>query len=145
MGELALGQQGVGGDGLAGDVEGFQERDDHPDLVGLLDLVAAVYGQGADFFWVWQVWLLVADDAEDVGLAAVVVDGVAHRLAVDGQRLVVGVLEVPALQGAVQGVGVDADEHLADDGAAGDLVATVAVAAAKARPRLLAQVLRPTG
>jgi len=45
----------VGGDGLAGDVEGFegfQDRDDHPDLVGLLDLVPAAYGQGADFFFV---------------------------------------------------------------------------------------------
>jgi hypothetical protein len=50
LGELALRQQGVGGDGLASDIDGFQQRDDHPDLVGLLDLVAAAYGQGADFF-----------------------------------------------------------------------------------------------
>lgn len=56
-GELALGQQGVGGEGLAGDVEGFQQWDDHLDLVGLIDLLATAYGQGADFFWVWQVWL----------------------------------------------------------------------------------------
>ncbi len=50
FGELALGQQRVGGDSLAGDVEGFQQRDDPPDLVGLLDLIGAAYGQGADFF-----------------------------------------------------------------------------------------------
>lgn len=56
-GERALGQQGVGGDGLAGDVQRLENRDDHPDLMGLLDFVVAVYGQGADFFWVWQVWL----------------------------------------------------------------------------------------
>ena len=57
FGELALGQQRVGGDGLAGDVEGFQQRDDPPDLVGLLDLIGAAYGQGADFFLVWQIWV----------------------------------------------------------------------------------------
>lgn len=50
IGELALGEQGVGGEGLAGDIQGVEERDHHPDLVGLLDLVAARYGQGADFF-----------------------------------------------------------------------------------------------
>jgi hypothetical protein len=43
-----LGRQGVGGEGLGGDVEGFQQRDDPPDLVGLFERVAAVYGQGAD-------------------------------------------------------------------------------------------------
>jgi hypothetical protein len=52
LGELALGEQGVGGEGLPGDVQGLEDRDSHPDLVGLLDLVAALYGQGADFFWV---------------------------------------------------------------------------------------------
>ena len=51
-GELALGQQGVGGNGLAGEREGFEERDDHPDLVGLLDRIALADGQGTDFFWV---------------------------------------------------------------------------------------------
>ena len=51
-GQLALGQQGVGGDGLAGELEGFEERDDHPDLVGLFGLVPVADGQGTDFFWV---------------------------------------------------------------------------------------------
>jgi hypothetical protein len=50
LGEFALGQQGIGGEGLAGDVEGFEDGDDHPDLVGLFDLVTLAYGQGADFF-----------------------------------------------------------------------------------------------
>ncbi len=52
LGELALGEQGVGGEGLPGDVHRVEKRDHHPDLVGLLDLVAALYGQGADFSWV---------------------------------------------------------------------------------------------
>ena len=85
----------------------------------------------------------MADDAQDVGLTAVVVDRIAQRLAVDGQCLIVGVLPVPALQGAAERVRVDAGQHLAHDGAAGHLVATVAVTTAKPCPRLLAQVLRP--
>lgn len=48
--ELALGQQGIGGEGFAGDVEGVDQRDEGADLVGLLDLVVAGYRQGADFF-----------------------------------------------------------------------------------------------
>jgi hypothetical protein len=50
--ELALGQQGVSGDRLTGDIQRLKDRDDHPDLIGLLDFVAALYGQGTDFFWV---------------------------------------------------------------------------------------------
>ena len=65
----------------------------------------------------------VADGAEDVGLAGavlVLVDGVAQGLAVDGQDLVIGAVGVvPALQGAVELGGVDAHQHVADDGLAG--------------------------
>ena len=52
VGERALGQQGVSGNGLAGDVQRLKHRDDHPDLIGLLDFVAAFYGQCSNFFWV---------------------------------------------------------------------------------------------
>jgi hypothetical protein len=84
------------------------------------------------------------DDAEDRGLAARLLDGVAHRLAVDGQALVGGrELCVPALQGAVEPHRVHAGEHIADEGAAGDLIAALAVAAAEAGAGLLAQVLGP--
>ena len=57
-GELALCEQGIGGDGLAGDVDGIKDRDGHPDLVGAFQFVAAVDGERGDFFWVWQlcVW-----------------------------------------------------------------------------------------
>jgi hypothetical protein len=44
LGECALGEQGVGGDGLAGDVDGLEHRDGHPDLVGTFQLVATVDG-----------------------------------------------------------------------------------------------------
>jgi hypothetical protein len=39
-GQLALGQQRVGGDGFAGQVEGSKKWDDHPDFVGLFDLLS---------------------------------------------------------------------------------------------------------
>ncbi|MFZ1539478.1 MAG: hypothetical protein WAT23_19120 [Chromatiaceae bacterium] len=68
---------------------------------------------------------LVADDAQEVSLAALGVDRLAQGSTVDGQGLVLGVLEVPALQGAAQRVGVDAGQHRADDGEAGDLVGGV--------------------
>ena len=51
-GHFALGQQGVGGNGFAADVDGRQQRDGGLDFVGLLFLLAALYGQGAHFFWV---------------------------------------------------------------------------------------------
>ena len=50
--QFALCQQGIGGDVLALNVQGIQQRHEHPDFIGLLDLVAARYGQGPDFFWV---------------------------------------------------------------------------------------------
>jgi len=89
---------------------------------------------------------LMSDNAEDVGLALLAVEGIAHGLAIDGQALVVvGHLRVPALQGAVQGRGVDTREHVTDAGAAGHLVAAVTVAATKTRAGLLAEILGPSG
>ena len=52
VGECALGQQGIGGDILAGDVEGVEQRDGGLDFIDLLGLFIARYRQGADFFWV---------------------------------------------------------------------------------------------
>ena len=72
---------------------------------------------------------LVADDAEDVRLPAVFIQGVAHRLAVDGQTLILaGIGFIPALQCAIQLNRVDADEDIADDVLAGDEKAAVFVA-----------------
>jgi len=56
--QLALGQQGIGGEGLAGNVDGIDERDEGTDLIGLFFLIAIGYRQGADFFWVMAVWVL---------------------------------------------------------------------------------------
>jgi len=50
--ELALGVQGIGGDLAPGHLDGLEQWDQHADLVGALLLLAALYGQGADFFWV---------------------------------------------------------------------------------------------
>ena len=59
------------------------------------------------------------DDTHDMRLLAFVVDGVAQRLAVDGERLVVpAVLLVPALQRAVELFGGDADQEGTDGGLA---------------------------
>ena len=86
----------------------------------------------------------MTDNAEDMRLATGLVDGVAQGLAVDGQALVgSGVLRVPALQGAVEQRRVDAGEHIAEAGAAGDLIAAVAIAATKTCTGLLSQVLGP--
>ena len=61
----------------------------------------------------------MTDDTHDVHLLALLVDGVAQRLAVDGQRLVGrAVLVVPALERTIELRGVDADEEGADGGAA---------------------------
>ena len=51
-GERALGQEGIGGDRFAVNLDGLEQRSGHGDLVGLLALVGAFYGQGPDFFWV---------------------------------------------------------------------------------------------
>ncbi len=82
----------------------------------------------------------MADNPQNVGLPTLLVDGIAHGLAVDGEGFVAGgVAGVPGLQGAVHVVGVDAGQHLANDGAAGNEVVAVAVTATKARSRFLAQ------
>ena len=52
IGDLALGQQGIGGNIFALDIDGIQQRDGGFDFVGALELIASRYGQGADFFWV---------------------------------------------------------------------------------------------
>ena len=50
-GDCALGQQGIAGDVLAGDVADCQQRNRHADFVGALVLIAACYRQGTYFFW----------------------------------------------------------------------------------------------
>ena len=74
------------------------------------------------------------------------IDGVAHGLAVDGDGVVdaaAGGVQAP--QGAVELVGVDAHEHVADDVFAGHLVAAAAVPAAEPLAGARRQVGGPFG
>jgi hypothetical protein len=89
---------------------------------------------------------LVTDDAEDVRLPVVFIQGVAHRLAVDGQTLILaGIGFIPALQCAIQFNRVDADEDITDDELAGDEKPTVFVATASEAPAgCLTQALDPS-
>jgi len=51
VGDLALGQQGIGSNILALNIDGIQQRDGGFDFVGALNRLVG-YGQGAYFFWV---------------------------------------------------------------------------------------------
>lgn len=52
LGQIALGQQRIGGDVKAGDVDGVEHRCGRLDLVRALDLIVVLGTQAADFFWV---------------------------------------------------------------------------------------------
>ena len=52
--QVALRQQGIGRDHLAGDLAAIEQGDRPANLVGALLLIASGYGQGAHFFGVWQ-------------------------------------------------------------------------------------------
>ena len=50
-GEITLGEQGIGGDGSALDVDGIEQRDGGLDFVGAFNFLVG-YGQSTYFFWV---------------------------------------------------------------------------------------------
>jgi hypothetical protein len=50
-GDFALGQQGIGGNFFALNIDGIKQGDGCLDFVGTLE-VFLVYGQGPYFFWV---------------------------------------------------------------------------------------------
>jgi len=50
--EFALCEQCVGGDRLPVNVEPINDRDEHPDFIGLFERIASFYRQSTDFFWV---------------------------------------------------------------------------------------------
>src|SRR5439155_1570208 len=75
---------------------------------------------------------LMTDDAHHMSLLTLLIQGVAHRLAVDGQTLISRAIDfVPALQGLVQMRGGDADQHIAQDVLAGHDITTLFATAAK--------------
>jgi len=51
VGDLALVQQGIGGNIFALNIDGIQQRDGSLDFIGALNLLVG-YGQGTYFFWV---------------------------------------------------------------------------------------------
>ena len=77
---------------------------------------------------------LVTDDAEDMGLATVVVHRAAHRLAVDRERGVAAAAMglLPGPERGVELVRVDPDQDVADHPFARPLVPPVAEADAEA-------------
>lgn len=86
----------------------------------------------------------MTDHAHDMGLAALLVDGVAHRLAVDGEALIdARVKLVPAPQGAVEMVRIDTDEDIPEDELARHQVAPLPVTTSEALAGLGAEALRP--
>jgi hypothetical protein len=69
---------------------------------------------------------LMTHHAHDVGLMTLLIDGVAHGFAIQGERVVIlpGGF-IPALNGAVQVLGLDAGKDITDDEEAGDEIAIV--------------------
>ena len=86
----------------------------------------------------------MTDYAHDVSLIALIVDGVAHGFAVNGQRFVVLTIGlVPALQGTVKMHRVDADQYVTDDGQARYDVSLVLVPAAETLSGSLPKAFSP--
>jgi len=88
----------------------------------------------------------MADDAHDVGLISLIIESVAHRFTVNGQTVVLlGIGIVPALQGLVESLGMDADQEISDDIFTGDHITAVFATATETFPGLGAKAFRPIG
>ena len=86
----------------------------------------------------------MTDDAHDMGLIALLIDSIAQGFAINCETFVLLPIDlVPALQGAVDVNGIDADKHIADDVFARDKVAAVFVTASEALPGLGAKAFGP--
>lgn len=82
--------------------------------------------------------------AHDVGLITVVINGIAHCFAINGQAFILLTIDlVPALKGLVQMQGIHANKQIADNIQARDAITTIAVTAAKSLPCLLAEAFSP--
>ena len=82
--------------------------------------------------------------AHDMGLIALIVNGVTHGFSINGQRFVVlSIGLVPALYCTVKMHGVDADQDITDDRQARYDVALVLVSAAEALPGSLSKAFGP--
>src|SRR5664279_3271113 len=88
----------------------------------------------------------MTDDAHHMRWMTLCVEGVAHRLAIDGEALILARVDfVPALQGAVQRGGGDADQDIAEDVLTGHHVTAPLATAPEALAGFLPETLRPVG
>lgn len=86
----------------------------------------------------------MADSTHDVRLIALIIDGVAHSLAVNGKTIIVlTVAFIPVLQSTVQLHGIDTDKNIANSGLAGHDVAAIFKAATETLPSFLAEAFGP--
>src|SRR5437879_11329153 len=84
-------------------------------LISLVRLASSLLARCPLFLGVAS-FALMTDDAHHMSLLTLLIQGVAHRLAVDGQTLISRAIDfVPALQGLVQMRGGDADQHITQD------------------------------
>jgi hypothetical protein len=86
----------------------------------------------------------MADGAHDMSSVTLLIDCVAHGLAVDCKTLVLfSISFIPASQGSVQMRGIDTDEHISDDGFTWDHAPAFLHAAPETLACLLAKAVCP--
>ena len=79
-------------------------------------------------------------------LIPLIVDSVAHGLAVEGKTFVMlGIGFVPVLQSSVQMDGIDPDQNITDDVFAGDNIVVVGITAAETLPGIFVEAFGPIG
>ena len=87
----------------------------------------------------------MTDGAHDVGLMTLLIEGIAHGLAVDGETFILCAIHfVPAPKSAVQMCRIDTDQHIAQDKLAWHVVVALFPTATEALPRLGAQAVGPS-
>jgi len=87
---------------------------------------------------------LMANDAHDVGLVSLLINGIAHGFAVNREALIFSAIGfIPALEGAVEMHRISTDKSIPDDVRAGNNKTTVYVSAAETLARLGAKTVGP--
>ena len=88
----------------------------------------------------------MTDDAEHMGLMPLIVDSVAHGLAIDGEALVFFSIDlVPMLQGSVEMDWIHTNQDIADDLLTWDDVTALGKTAAEAPAGIFAEPFGPIG
>jgi hypothetical protein len=87
--------------------------DSYLDFVSTFEFIIPFCWQRTNFFLSVTGLCLMTDSAHNVNLMALLVNGIAHCLAINGQSLVLFAMDlIPMLQGAVQFHGINADKHI---------------------------------